>query len=70
MKSVKFSIRTLIKADKDAIYQWHLQKASFSRSFPPWEKASILSIEDLPGRQVRLNVSFDRFFKKSKGRPL
>jgi uncharacterized protein (TIGR01777 family) len=66
MKSVKFSIRTLIKADKDAIYQWHLQKASFSRSFPPWEKASILSIEDLPGRQVRVNVSFERFFKKVK----
>jgi uncharacterized protein (TIGR01777 family) len=66
MKSVKFSFRTLIKAEKDDIYHWHSQKASFSRSFPPWEKATILSLEDLPGRQVRVTVLFKRFFGKRK----
>ena len=60
MKSNKFTIRLLIHSEKDAVYLWHLNSACFSRSIPSWERATVLSREELPGRQVRIAVSFKK----------
>ncbi len=67
MKINKFAVRLLINSQKDAIYSWHLQRTCFSRSLPSWERATVLSTEELPGRQVRVHVLFQRpFFRKIK----
>lgn len=66
MKSNKFSSRLLFKSEKDAGYLWHLKKVCFSRSLPSWEKGSVISIEELDGRQVRLTVLYQKMFCKIK----
>ena len=62
MKTNKFAVRLLLNCQKDAIYSWHLQRSCFSRSLPSWERATVLSTEELPGRQVRVHVIFQRSF--------
>ena len=64
MKPNKFSARLLFKSEKDAGYLWHLKKVCFSRSLPSWERGSVLSVEELEGRQVRLTVLYQRSFCK------
>ncbi len=54
----------LIKAEKEAVYSWHLQFANFFRSFPSWERAEVVSYEELPGRQARVVVAFGKIFGK------
>ena len=66
MKPNKFAVRLLIQAEKDAVYLWHLNRASFSRSLPSWERATVLSREELPGRQVRVVVVYQKAFRRVK----
>lgn len=66
MKPNKFATRLLVNAEKDAIYLWHLRMANFSRSFPSWERATVLSSEELPGRQVRTVMVFEKKWRKQK----
>ena len=66
MKPNKFAVRLLLHCEKDAIYQWHLKPGCFYRSLPSWERAEVYSREELPGRQVRIGVLFERAFRKVK----
>lgn len=66
MKPNKFAVRLLIHSKKDEIYLWHLNRASFSRSLPSWERATVVSREELPGRQVRVVVIYQKTFRRVK----
>ncbi len=64
MKPNKFTVRLLIHCKKDAIYLWHSNRAAFSRSLPSWERATVVSREELPGRQVRVVVMYQKAFRR------
>mgnify|MGYP000373107305 CR=1 FL=1 len=66
MKSNRFVTRLLVNSEKDAVYLWHLHASCFSRSLPSWERATVVSCEELPGRQVRVTVFFQGTFRKIK----
>jgi uncharacterized protein (TIGR01777 family) len=66
MKSNRFATRLLVNCEKDAVYLWHLHASCFSRSLPSWERATVVSCEELPGRQVRVTVFFGGVFRTIK----
>lgn len=54
MRPFTFVNHVFLKHPKSSIIEWQLAPQSFARSFPPWEKCTILSTTELPGRQSRV----------------
>lgn len=58
MRPTKYISRICIDQPKEQVVCWHMQRGSFSRSFPSWERLTIDRVDDLSDKHRRIFCHF------------